>query len=97
MQLRSSRSLRLSYLDWVEDQIESYKDAVSRSDLLRLAEEAVDELRVSQEGQYQLTEVLLCEAVDRKIFRLLKLPGYRSWCASRSSARVNTTRVPPSI
>ena len=86
MQLRSSRSLRLSYLDWVEDQIESYKDAVSRSDLLHLAEEAVDELRVSQEGQYQLTEVLLCEAVDRKIFRLLKLPGYRSWCASHPAA-----------
>ena len=31
-------------------------------------------------GQYQLTELLLLEAVDRRIFRLLNLPGYRRWC-----------------
>ncbi|CAN5666959.1 hypothetical protein BH23GEM6_BH23GEM6_20680 [soil metagenome] len=73
--------MRRSYLDWVEAQIESYKESVPRSDLLGLADTVIEELRVDQEGQYQLTELLLCTAVDRKIFRLLRLPGYRSWCA----------------
>jgi hypothetical protein len=73
--------MRRSYLEWVEAQIESYKESVPRADLLGLADEVVEELRVDPEGQYQLTELLLCTAVDRKIFRLLRLPGYRSWCA----------------
>lgn len=85
MQLRSARSLRRSYLEWVEAQIESYKESVPRTDLLGLADEVIEELRVNQEGQYQLTELLLCTAVDRKIFRLLRLPGYRSWCAGNRS------------
>lgn len=79
----SSRSLRRAYLDWVDEQIEEFKDTVSRSELLRLADEVVEELRVTKKGQYQLTELLLWAAVDRKIFRMLKLPGYRSWCASQ--------------
>lgn len=79
----SSSSLRRSYLEWVEEQIEDFKETVSRADLLRLADEVVEELRVNQQGQYQLTELLLCTAVDRKIFRMLGLPGYRSWCGSR--------------
>lgn len=80
MKPQSSRSLRRAYLDWVDNQIEDFKETIPRSDLLRLADEVVDELRVTQKGQYQLTELLLCTAVDRKIFRLLKLPKYRSWC-----------------
>lgn len=86
MQLQTSGSLRRAYADWVEEQIEEYKEAVSRADLLRLADEVVEELRVSHQGQYQLTELLLLEAVDRRIFQLLKLPGYRAWCASHGAA-----------
>jgi hypothetical protein len=78
----SSRSLRRAYLDWVDEQIEEFKDTVSRSDLLRLADNVVEELRVTSGGQYQLTELLLWAAVDRKIFHLLRLPGYRTWCAT---------------
>ena len=85
MSLESPRSLRRSYLEWVEEQIESYKDTVSRSELLSLADQVIDELRVNQQGQYQLTELLLCTAVDRKIFRMLKLPGYRHWRIARAS------------
>lgn len=85
MPRNSAPSLRQIYQEWVEDQIEDYKDSVNRSDLLRLADEVVEELRVSPRGQYQLTEMLLCTAVDRKIFRLLKLPGYRTWCGARRS------------
>lgn len=79
MQLESSRSLRRTYLEWVEEQIECYKESVPRGELLSLADEVIRELEINQQGQYQLTELLLCTAVDRKIFRLLKLPGYRAW------------------
>ena len=86
MQLRTTRSQRRIYLEWVEEQVEAYKEAISRADLLLLADQVCEELRVDQEGQYQLTELLLCTAVDRKIFRLLKLPSYRSWCVARSAS-----------
>lgn len=83
MQLQTSGSLRHAYADWVDERIEEYKEAISRADLLRLADDVIEELRVSHEGQYQLTELLLLEAVDRRIFRLLRLPGYRAWCSAR--------------
>lgn len=83
MQIESPRSLRRQYLEWVEEQIEEYKERVPRNELIALAEQVVEELRITQQGQYQLTEMLLCTAVDRRIFRLLKLPGYRSWRAAR--------------
>jgi hypothetical protein len=78
----STRSLRRAYRDWVDEQIEEFKDTIPRTELLDLADEAVLELQVNRKGQYQLTELLLSAAVDRKIFRLLRLPGYRAWCAA---------------
>ncbi|MBB4634111.1 hypothetical protein [Longimicrobium terrae] len=81
MKSTSSRSLRRAYVDWVEEQIEEFKDTIPRSQLLQLADEVVTGLRVDKDGQYQLTEILLCNAMDRRIFRMLKLPGYRAWCA----------------
>lgn len=86
MPRNSAPSLRQVYEQWVEDQIEEYKDSVPRADLLRLADDVCEELRVNQRGQYQLTEMLLCNAVDRKIFKLLKLPAYRTWTRARRSA-----------
>ncbi len=80
--LQPSRSSRRIYLQWVEDQIEIYKERVPRADLLALAEQVIEELRVNRRGQYQITELLLCEAVDRRIFRMLKLPNYADWCAA---------------
>ena len=78
----SSSSLRRLYLEWVEEQIEDYKDRVPRSDLLRIADEVVADLQVNRKGQYQLTEMLLLEEVDRTLFRRLKLPSFRTWSAS---------------
>lgn len=63
----------------MEDQVEDFKERISRNELLSLADDVVRNLRVSPRGQYQFTEVLLAEAVDRHIFRLLKLPSYRAW------------------
>jgi hypothetical protein len=83
MQSQSPRSLRRAYIEWVEEQIERYKDSVSRNKLLDLADEVCRELRVSSEGQYQLTEVLLCTAIDRRLVKMLNLPSYRAWLLSQ--------------
>lgn len=78
--------MRREYLDWVEEQVENYKDEIPRSEILRMADEVVRELRVTDGGQYQLTELLICHAIDKRIARQLKLPGYRSWSAQRRAA-----------
>jgi hypothetical protein len=88
----TSPSRRRAYVEWVEEQIEAYKESVSRSELLGVADEVVADLRVNSRGQYQLTELLLAEAVDRKIFRMLKLPGYRSWAAAHPAPPSRPTR-----
>ncbi|HET6762048.1 MAG TPA: hypothetical protein VFH27_00215 [Longimicrobiaceae bacterium] len=75
----SHRSLRRAYLEWVDEQVEAFKDRVPRGNLLDLADEVCTDLRVSSGGQYQLTEVLLCSAINKRISRMLKLPGYRAW------------------
>ena len=85
MNAQSPRSLRRAYLEWVEEQVEEFKDAIPRSRLLNIADEVVGDLRLSRGGQYQLTEVLLCDAMNRHLFRLLKLPGYRAWCEQRAT------------
>ena len=88
------RSLRRAYVEWVEEQIETYKESVSRSELLSVADEVVTDLRVNARGQYQLTEMLLAEAVDRKIFRMLKLPTYRTWVESNPLKPVPVALAP---
>jgi hypothetical protein len=86
MNPQSPRSLRRAYLEWVEEQVEEFKDAIPRTRLLDIADEVVGELQLSRGGQYQLTEVLLCDAMNRYLFRLLKLPGYRTWVEQRATA-----------
>jgi len=70
---------RQQYQAWVEDQIEEFKAGLTREELLDLAEEAVDRLFESPDGQYPLTEILLCDAVDHLLFGRLGLPDYRQW------------------
>ncbi|HEU4886158.1 MAG TPA: hypothetical protein VFT45_28220 [Longimicrobium sp.] len=88
------RSLRRAYVDWVEEQIEEFKERIPRSHLLAIADEVVTELRMNPDGQYQLTELLMCNAMDRRIFRMLKLPGYRAWCAQRMAERQTVISFP---
>jgi hypothetical protein len=84
----STPSLRSLYLDWVEEQLEEFKDSVPRSELLAIADEVVTELQMNRKGQYQLTELLLLEEVDRTLFKRLKLPSFRVWAAAyRKGAR----------
>jgi hypothetical protein len=74
---RLTRSLRHEYELFVEQEIENYKESVPRSVLLSIGDEAVAAL--SAEPQFALTELLLCEEVDRIIVRRLRLPSYDSW------------------
>jgi hypothetical protein len=76
---------RRAYLAWVEERVEAYKETLPRAELLDLAEDVIRELETTRRGQYQLTEVLLCSAMDRRIIGLLKLPSYRKWISSARS------------
>lgn len=91
----SPRSLRRAYLEWVEEQVEEFKDTIPRSRLLAIADEVVTDLRLARGGQYQLTEILLCDAMNRHLFKALKLPGYRTWVEERATAPAHDPRVIP--
>jgi len=78
---RLTRSLKYEYERFVEQEIENYKESVSRSVLLTIGDEAVSSL--SAEPQLALTELLLCEEVDRIIFKRLRLPAYDTWRRKR--------------
>lgn len=71
------RSLMYEYQLYIEREVENYKDAVPRSVLLTIGDEAVAAL--SAQPQLALTEVMLCGEVDRIIAGRLRLPTFRSW------------------
>lgn len=75
--MQAPRSFKHEYELYLEDEIEAYKESVPRPTLLALGDEAVEALRALPEAA--LTEVVLCEEVDRIIARRLKLPSYRTW------------------
>lgn len=83
MRFDLTRSWRRAYSAWVEEQIEEFKESIPRADLLGIADEVVRELAADAGGQCQLTELLLCDAVDSHLFHRLGLPTYRSWLAAR--------------
>lgn len=74
-----SATPRQLYQAWVEEQLEDYKAALTRDELLDLAEHAVQNLFDAPDGQYPLTEILLCDAVDRLLLTRLNLPDFRQW------------------
>lgn len=74
---RPTRSLKHEYELFVEQEIENYKESVPRSVLLCIGDAAVASL--SAAPQFALTELLLCDEVDRIIFERLRLPGYVTW------------------
>lgn len=74
-----SETPRQAYQAWIEDQLEEYKASLTRDELLDLAEVAVQQLFDAPDGQYALTEILLCDAVDRLLLERLGLPDYRQW------------------
>lgn len=81
MATRSARSLQHEYQLYIEQEIENYKESVPRPALLAIGDEAAT--RLAAEPQFALTELLLCEEVDRIIFRRLRLPAFNTWRKKR--------------
>ena len=74
---RPSHSLKYEYAQYVEREIEVYKESVPRGVLLSIADEAVRLLAAAD--QLALTEFLLCAEVDKIIFKRLRLQSYVTW------------------
>lgn len=77
--VRSLPSLEHQYRAYLMQRIEDYKDSISRSELLKLGDEAARDLQGPANGQLLLTEMLMQETVDQQIIERLKLPSYRKW------------------
>lgn len=77
MTTRLPRSLRHEYELYVEREIEDYKNSVSQSSLMGLADEAMRRLR--SDDQMGMTELLLAAEVDKLITRRLRLPTHDAW------------------
>ena len=65
----------------MEEEIEKYKESLPRSALLGIGDEAAKVL--AADPQMGLTELLLCEEVDRIIRKRLRLASYRAWRRQR--------------
>lgn len=74
-------SLRHEYELYVEQELENYKESIPRSSLLSIGDQAVNVL--SSQSQLELTELVLCEEVDRIILRRLNVPSFKSWRRKR--------------
>jgi len=87
----SDLEMRRLYQAWIEEQIEDFKAGLTRDELMEIADEALLTLERAPDGQYPLTEILLCDAVDSLLFDRLDLPTYRQW---RRSCRNDTLKRP---
>ena len=81
MAQRPSRSLKYEYAQYLEREIENYKESVPRSVLLSIGDAAVRALADQQ--QFALTELLLCDEVDKIIAKRLRLESYAVWRKNR--------------
>lgn len=76
-----TRSLRYEYEKYIDLEIEYYKDSIPRPHLLKLADDAVAAMRSG--AQLELSELVLCDAVNELIMRRLKIPPYDRWRRNR--------------
>ena len=77
MPQQQHRSLKHEYEDYVQREIEDYKDSIPRSAILSIGDEAVGRLRAQE--QVAFDELVLWDEVDRIITSRLRLPTYASW------------------
>ncbi len=75
---RAPPSLKQQYHEYILQRIESYKNSLSRRELLDLGNEAIAEMEAAGD-QFLLTEVLLTDWVDRLIHQRLRLQPYSRW------------------
>ena len=76
---RQHPSLKQQHHEYVLQRIESFKNTLSRGELMALGDEAAQELQSGAAGQFVLTEILMLETVDRVISKRLRLPSYNRW------------------
>ncbi len=81
MAQHAPRSLKHEYELYVENEIENYKESVSRSAILKIGDEAAESLRTGE--QFAMDELLLWAEVDRIIRKRLRIPGYNTWRRKR--------------
>lgn len=85
------QSLRAEYNQYVEREVEDYKNSITTVYLHGIATEAA---RALDEGtQLGMREVLLADQVDRLIAKRLRLPSYETW-RRRRLKNVNELRRP---
>ncbi len=84
------RSLRHEYELFVEQEIEEYKNSVPRNVLLTIGDEAVASL--GRQQQLALTELVLCDEVDRLVRGRLRIPAYGTWRRRRLKALIEMSR-----
>jgi hypothetical protein len=77
MDQSAPRSLKYEYDLFVENEIEVYKDSISRTALLKIGDEAVASLH--SQTQFAMNELLLCDEVDKIIRKRLRIPSYTTW------------------
>ena len=65
---RPRPSTKQQYHEYILQKIEAYKNSLRRDQLLRLGDEANQELQASAEGQFVLTEIVMLD-------RFLKTSG----------------------
>ncbi|MBM3898798.1 MAG: hypothetical protein FJ362_01375 [Gemmatimonadetes bacterium] len=73
----SPRSLRQEYQQYVEREVEDYKNSVSTTFMYGIAQEAAKALE--EAPQLGIREVMLADEVDRIIAKRLRLPRYETW------------------
>ncbi|MEZ4457843.1 MAG: hypothetical protein R2882_15045, partial [Gemmatimonadales bacterium] len=71
--VRSLPSLKQQYQAYLMQRIEDYKDSLTREELMRLGDEAAQDLQGTTSSQLVLTEVLMQETVDQHIIGRLRL------------------------
>src|SRR5258705_12772971 len=77
MAQHTPRSLKHEYELYVENEIENYKESVSRSAILKIGDEAGASLRSGE--QFGMDELLLWAEVDRIIRKRLRIPANDTW------------------
>src|SRR3984893_103075 len=75
MTQHSPRSLKHEYELYVENEIENYKESVSRSAILKIGDEAAAALRSGE--QFAMDELLLWAEVDPIIRKPIRIPAYK--------------------
>jgi hypothetical protein len=77
MDQSAPRSLKHEYDLFIENEIEAYKESISRTALLKIGDEAVASLQSAL--QFSMNELLLVDEVDRIIRKRCRLPSYATW------------------